>query len=461
MFSTIARGTAKAVAGATVIGTVYYVAYPWTRTQRKDKILVVGGGTAGIGVAAMLTHEGMRNVTIVEPSSVHYYQPLWTLVGGGAKKKTQSVRDMKSVLPSNTEWIKNSVKDIVPSENRVVLVDGTDIKYDYLIVAAGMQTNWDAIPGLAEGLKKEDSGVVSIYDYNYCEKTWNTFQKLKNKAATYLFTFQPIIKCAGAPQKVMWLIEDNMRRDGVRDKAEITFCTPSPAMFGIKHYSDKLNAMRERKGVNALFKHELISIDVDNKTATFMDLDNKKRVEKPYDMLHVAPPMSAPDFLKGSAISDENGWVDVDKHTLQSKRYKNIFSLGDCTNTPNSKTAAAITAQAPVLVHNLAQVIDGKELDGSYNGYASCPLIIARNKVMLAEFTYGGNLAETFASETGMFPFKYFGTDGEIQYRFFYLLKEQLFPFVYWNLWPRSLWYGTYGPLKPAVVDGSDKAKKW
>lgn len=459
MFSTVARNTFKVAAGATAIGTVYYVAYPWTRTQRRDKIIVVGGGTAGVGVAAMLQHEGMRNVTIVEPSSKHYYQPLWTLVGGGAKKKENSVKDMKAVLPSNTSWVKNTVKDIVPDENKVFLTDGTPIEYDYLVVAAGMQTDWDAIPGLVEGLKQKDSGVVSIYDYNYCEKTWKTFQKLKNQAATYLFTFQPIIKCAGAPQKVMWLIEDNMRKDGVREKADITFCTPSPTMFGIKHYSDKLNAMRERKGVNALFKHKLISIDVANKTATFQDLENNVPVKRPYDLLHVAPMMSAPNFLKGSPISDDNGWVDVDKYTLQSKKYKNIFALGDCTNTPNSKTAAAITAQAPVLVHNLSRVIDGKEPDGTYNGYASCPLIIARNKVLLAEFTYGGKLAETFASDTGKWPFKYFGTDGEIQYRFFYLMKEQLFPFAYWNLWPRSLWYGTYGPLKP-VVDGSDDKGK-
>jgi sulfide:quinone oxidoreductase len=458
MFSTLARNTLKLAAGTTAVGTAYYVVYPWTRTQRKEKILVVGGGTAGVGVAAMLQQEGMRNVTIVEPSSVHYYQPLWTLVGGGAKKKEKSVKDMKAVLPSNTSWIKNAVKDIVPSENKVILADGTPLDYDYLVVAAGMQTDWDAIPGLVDGLKQKDSGVVTIYDFNYCEKTWETFQKLKNQAATYLFTFQPIIKCAGAPQKIMWLIDDNARKDGVRDKADITFCTPSPAMFGVKHYSEKLNAMRERKGVNALFNHKLISIDVANKTATFQDLENNQPVKKRYDFLHVAPMMSAPGFLKGSPISDKNGWVDVDKNTLQSKKYKNVFALGDCTNTPNSKTAAAITAQAPVVVHNLSRVIDGKEADGSYDGYASCPLIIARNKVLLAEFTYGGKLAETFSSDTGKWPFKYFGTDGEIQYRFFYFLKEQLFPFVYWNLWPRGLWYGTYGPLKPAV-DGSSNSK--
>jgi len=223
-------------------------------------------------------------------------------------------------------------------------------------------------------------------------------------------------------------------------------------MFGVKYYSDKLNKIRQERKEGGKFKQNLVKKDPINKVATFENVDTKKKTEQSFDMLHVAPHMSAPDFLKGSPISDEQGWVDVDKHTLQSKRFANVFGLGDCTNTPNSKTAAAITSQAPVLIHNLKQQIEKKELDGFYTGYASCPLIIGRGHTILAEFGYGGRLMETFSRDTGKWPLKYLGTEGDLQMRFFYLLKERLFPFVYWKLWTRGMWYGTNGPIKPDVI---------
>jgi len=326
-----------------------------------------------------------------------------------------------------------------------------------------MQTNWNTVPGLLEGLEQPDSGVVSIYAYKYADKTAKTFDKLKKRlandktaTATCVFTFSPtVLKCAGAPQKILWLFEDQLRSLGtnIRDRVTLGFWTPGGGMFGVAHYSQKLEKIRQERHVEGKFQHVLTSIDVPNKEATFVNkADNNAIVKQTYDILHVAPHMSAPDFLKGSPLSNQDGWVDVDKHTLQSTKYPNVFALGDCTNTPNSKTAAAITSQAPVLVHNLEKHMQHAKQDGWYTGYASCPLVIGQKKIMLAEFGYGGKLMETFSKETGKFPFKYFGTEGPMQYRFFYFLKEQLFPFVYWNLWTKGLWYGTNGPIKPDVL---------
>jgi len=459
MLSRIASNP-KAVAGVGVaLAGAYWITLPKTRSEH---VVIVGGGTAGIGVSAILRNDNFKNITIIEPKDVHYYQPLWTLVGGGVKNVKDSARPMKDVLPRGTDWVQKKVTSFVPDSNQVELEDGSKIDYDYLVVASGIQIDFDKVKGVPEALAKEDSGVVSIYDYNYADKTWKTFEAVKDKPAPKLmFTMSPTpIKCAGAPQKIMWLLEDTMRRLGKRDSASFSFWTPGKTMFGVPYYSEKLEKIRQERGVDGKFEHELIAVDGDKKIATFQKKDGSKQVVKEsFDMLHVAPHMSAPNLLKKSPLSDSSGFVDVDKHTLQSTKYKNVFGLGDCTNTPNSKTAAAITSQAPVLVHNLMNQMDKKPLTNAYSGYASCPLIVARGRTILAEFGYGGKLMETFGP-TGAFPLNLIGTEGKYQQQFFYFLKEQLFPFVYWNLWTRGMWYGTSGPFRPGVREDPTVTKE-
>lgn len=424
---------------------------------KSNRVVIVGGGTAGVGVAAMLRNEGIKDVTIVEPKDVHYYQPLWTLVGGGVKENTESSRPMSDVLPSGTTLIKKHVKSFDPANNQIGLEDGSKLDYDYLVVAAGMQIDWHKVPGLVEGLKTEGSGVASIYDYEHSAKTWREVQAAAEKPKSrMLFTFSPTpIKCAGAPQKIMWLVEDTLRAMGKREGATIEYWTPGGAMFGVKHYADKLAALLPERGVTATFKKELIDIDVAAKVATFKTSGGSAEdgvTKEAYDVLHVAPHMSAPDFIQTSPLADEKGWVAVDKTTLQSTKFANVFGIGDCTSTPNSKTAAAITSQAPVLVHNMGKAMEGKALDGVYKGYSSCPLVISRNKVLLAEFGYGGKLMESFAWDTGKFPMCLLGVDGGFQHQCFYQLKEKIFPFAYWNMWTKGNWYGTNGPFKPDVT---------
>ena len=188
----------------------------------------------------------------------------------------------------------------------------------------------------------------------------------------------------------MWLFEEILRKRGIRNETRVEFWAPGPAMFGIKKYADMLSILQRERNIIPHFKTELMSIDGPNKKATFKDNNTGAITIEDFTLLHVVPFQSPPEFIRNSKLANATGFVDVDKHTLQSTKYPNIFGIGDCTNTPNSKTAAAITSQAPVLVHNLERLIEGKDLNGRYNGYASCPLIISRSEVILAEFGYDG-----------------------------------------------------------------------
>jgi len=453
MFSNFSKVFTRAVV---VVGSVglgsNFALYADTKTSNANKIVIIGGGTAGIGVAAMLANEGVSNVSIIEPQTIHYYQPLWTLVGAGMRKNTESVKPLQDFIPNGTEWINKSATTIDPTNNSVTLNDGSKVNYDYLIVAAGIQIDWDKISGLKESIGKENSGVVSIYDYNYSDATWKALDAFKS--GRVIFTMpNTLIKCAGAPQKIMWLFEEILRERGIRDQASIEFWVPGGAMFGVKKYADKLEEIRQQRNVKANFKQELIAIDSEKKIATFKSLTDGTTSEQLFDIIHVTPPMSSPDFIKSSPLANSAGWVDVDKHTLQSVKYKNVFAIGDCSSTPNSKTAAAVIGQAPILVHNLIKAMHGEQLNGKYYGYASCPLLVGKKRVILAEFGYDGKLMETFDSKTGRFPYRLLGQDGYIPERFFGWLKTSFFPFVYWNLWLRGGWYGSHGPFKPDISD--------
>ena len=440
------------------------------KTKKKSKIVIVGGGTAGIGVAAMLRNEGMENITVVEPKDSHFYQPLWTLVGAGIKNVEKSTRDMQDILPRGVVWEKKTVVHIEPGKNTVTFSDSTTVEYDYLVIAAGIQIDWDQTPGLLEGLKEYGSGVVSIYDFTYAAKTWKEFNVFnKGNEFKMIFTVPKTpVKCAGAPQKIMWLLSEaasssRKHRHDLPEAAKIEFCTPSNSLFPIKRYDDKLQILREERGVDAQYNLELVSVDVTKKLATFRNTETGKLQKKAFDLLHVTPNMSAPDFLKKSELAGKNGWMEVDKHTLQSVHFRNVFGVGDCIDIPTGKSAAAITAQAPVLVHNLLKEIDGAKIDGFYDGYTSCPLIISNRKAFLFEFGYDGKIKETFSRETGKFPLSLVGFLPEgVQQRFFYVLKAHILPFAYWNFWARGRWFGPSGIWKPNVVTkrgGNDDAE--
>ena len=391
-------------------------------TQRtRYKLVIVGGGSAGISVAARLLRQSralIGQIAIIDPASKHYYQPLWTLAGAGVVSRESTERDEASVIPKGAVWIQDAVTKFLPQNNTIITASGKAVHYDFLVVAAGIQIDWGKVKGLKENIGKQ--GVCSNYSYDYVESTWEQIRHFQGGNALFTNPNTPV-KCGGAPQKIMYLADDSFRKTKVRSRSTVRFVSGAAAIFGVKKYAEALQKVIERKQIETIFKHNLVEIVAEKKQAIFENLDTKAQVAMPYDMIHVVPPMSAPDFIKYSPLAAADGWVDVDRFTLQHARFPNIFGIGDCTNLPTSKTGAAIRKQAPVVVQNVLSLLEGKPMTERYDGYTSCPLVTGYGKLILAEFDYELNPRETF-------PF-----DQSKERLSMYWLKKELLPLMYWH----------------------------
>jgi len=384
------------------------------------RILIVGGGNAGISIAAqLLRKDASLDIAIIDGAQKHYYQPAWTLVGGGEFDIHDTERSESSVIPVGATWIQQMVDSFKPEENKITLSDGKDISYDYLIAAPGIQLNWSEIKGLPETLGK--NGVCSNYSFQTAPYTWECIQNTKGGKALFTNPHTPI-KCGGAPQKIMYLAADYFRKNKI--KTQVEFWSGGTRVFGVEKYENTLKDVIVRYGINTHFFVKLAEIDGPNKKAKFVGIGEANKDQEyweEFDMLHVTPPQSAPDFIRNSPLANTAGWLDVEKHTLQHQVYKNIFGCGDVANLPASRTGAAIRKQAPVLVSNLLSVMNGKTMTAFYDGYSSCPIITGYNKLVLAEFDYNNQPVETF-------PF-----DQSKERWSMYQMKKYLLPYLYWN----------------------------
>jgi sulfide:quinone oxidoreductase len=402
-------------------------------------VVVVGGGAAGSAVAASRRKQrpGL-SVAVVEPSDTHFYQPGWTMVGGGVFTQAQTHRPMKSAIPGWATWIKYSVTAFAPTQNQVTLANNECLSCRALVVATGLRTKWEAIEGLEETLGR--NGVTSNYRFDLAPYTWERVQGLRSGKA--LFTQPPMpIKCAGTPQKALYLSCDHWLRNGVLDKIAVEFNTAAPVLFGVADFVPPLINYIRRYNAGLHVTSTLKAVDGPARIATFeiKNADGTTRIEqKSFDILHVVPPQVAPDVVAKSELADAAGWVEVSSSTLQHPRFPNVFSLGDVCSAPNAKTAAAVRKQAPIVATNLLSVLDGQAMTQVYDGYGACPLTVERGRVVLAEFGYGGKLLPTFPLD----PTK--------ARRLAWLLKVMVMPKVYWNLMLRGREWLTQCPKTAA-----------
>jgi sulfide:quinone oxidoreductase len=394
------------------------------QTTSRHRVVIVGGGDAGISVAARLLKAGERDVAVIEPSDVHYYQPLWTLVGGGCAPVEKSVRPELSVMPKAATWIKDRAVDIDPEAQTVGLGSGGSVGYDFLVVCPGLALDWDRLPGAAETLGR--GGVSSNYQVDLAPKTWEMIKGMRRGTAVFSMPSGPI-KCAGAPQKIAYLAADWWRKQGVLDDIHIVLVLPTPGMFGVAEFSKVLEGVAARYKIDVRLQHEVVEVNPDAKEVVVANRSGSgdDKFTLGYDFAHLVPPQSAPGWIKSSPLADPanpGGYVQIDKVTMRHERFPNVFSLGDAGSSPNSKTGAAIRKQAPVVVENLKAVMTGKDLSAAYDGYASCPLTTARNRMLLAEFDY------TMKPHPSI-PL----IDTKKERYDMWLLKRYGLPFLYWN----------------------------
>ncbi|MDA8309962.1 MAG: FAD/NAD(P)-binding oxidoreductase [Actinomycetota bacterium] len=393
------------------------------------RVVIVGGGSAGISVAARLRRAGEDDVVLVEPATWHYYQPLWTLVGAGVVPAETSRRRQASLVPRGVAWVHDAAVELDPDRRTVVTAGGARIGYDVLVCCPGLELAFELVPGLAEAMAGPTA--TTNYTAELAPKTAELVRRFRGGRALFCAPGSPI-KCPGAPQKAAYMACDHWQRRGVLNDAEVTYATGAGGIFGVPEFARVLEGVVERYGITTRFSSELVAVDPDGRTASFETVgpEGKVRTSLDYDLLWAAPPQRAPGFVRDSALASagEHGWVPVDRHSLRHVTYPEVFALGDACDAPTSKTGAAIRRQAPVVARNVLATLSGREPIARYDGYAACPFTTARGKMVLAEFDYSLSPHPTL-------PF----IDTQRERYDMWLLKRYGLPAFYWNVMLRGL----------------------
>lgn len=388
----VAAGVAAPVAGAAR-------AQPLRTPAR---VVIAGAGAAGLTMASKLSRllEGAR-ITLIGARTAHWYQPGFTMVASGVWPANKVVSETADYIAPGVTWVRADVAAFEPEAKRVVATDGSTHPYDALVVATGCTLEWSRIEGMDPTLIGRE-GIASVYaGPEGAAATWRVLQRFMETGGVALHGRPPTeMKCAGAPLKGALLWDARLREAGTRGRAELHYFTPFRNLFAVAPVHAKVLELFAARDIAFAYDHTLTAVDPAARTATFRTPDGPKTLR--YDYLHVVPPMAAPQPVRESALAwgsgpfAADGWVEVNRDTLQHPRFPEVFAVGDVAGVPRGKTAASVKTQAPVAAANLVSFLAGEQLEAAYNGYTSCPLITRPGRAMLVEFDYEGRLTPTF-----------------------------------------------------------------
>ncbi len=392
-------------------------------------IVIVGGGSGALMTLARLRRALSKpHITLIAPNDKHVYQPGQIFVAAGEYTPDEIVFDNTGYIGEDVNWIKDEVKTFDPDHNKLTTLKGQEVTYDYLIVATGIQYHYEQIEGLSEALIGQH-GISSVYLNNLAEGTakggeithqwFQAILEASKITKPRVICTQPStpMKCGGAPQKILYLCDDYLKRQN--QTADFIFTTAGDKLFAIDEINASLEKAQQRYGnITNKFGHDLIRIDPIAKKATFHHtyevkgefdkelgeydtIEEEEEVTLEYDFIHIVPPMSAVDAVALSPLGWQKGnaagWLEVDRETLQHRRYDNVFGIGDTCGIPIGKTGGSARHHAPIVVENLVAVMEKRELSAKFDGYTVCPLKTAYGEIIMAEFNYDG-LAPSFPS---------------------------------------------------------------
>jgi sulfide:quinone oxidoreductase len=374
----------------------------------KVKIVIIGGGIAGIATASKLSQQlDQAKITILEPNKDStQYQEGYTFLASGIWEKDDVIYKRDDFIPRGVTLIKEKAVEFNPDYNTITTDNGRKLKYDFLVVAAGVKLNYSAIKGLEEVGEAYSTGdntlvskiltslnVSSVYTINSAEDTWKNIQQLvengkKNKNLNALFTTPNTqIKAAGVSFSMMNMVYSRLKQSSLHTHTQISYYTSNNFLLPIKKYNENMIEKLTIKNIDYFYKHNLTQIK--NNQAIF-----NNNIKQDFNFLHITPPMKAPDELGKSLIGSKDGWIPVDKESLQHLEYKNIFALGDIANIPFGKTAGSIRKQYPIVVNNILSIIKNGKISKTnlkYDGYTIYSILTGIETAMFIQFDLSKN----------------------------------------------------------------------
>ena len=386
-------------------------------------LLVLGAGTAGTMAVNKLRPRLPRDewrITVVEQSDTHYYQPGYLFIPFGIYRPDEVVKPTKRFIPSGVDVVSGVIERVEPEANKVLLEDGTEFDYDYLIIATGTSPRPDQTPGMTDGEWRK-----SIHEFYTYEGACALAEKLRDWEGGKLVVqvVEMPIKCPVAPLEFTFLADAFFTEQGMRDKVDITFVTPNPGAFTKPVASKYLGSMLDDRKVALESDYMLESIDPETRTLSSYD-----EREIPFDLLVTIPVNMGADYVARSGLGNELNYVPVDKETLLSKQYDNIFAIGDASDIPASKAGSVAHFSMDLFPDNFMNHIAGRQMNEKFDGHANCFIETGHGKGLLIDFNY-----ET-EPLPGKYPLPGVGP--------FSLLKETemnhwgkvMFRWMYWNL---------------------------